>query len=70
VIWKALAKDGADLPANQSVHAEANRERIAVGETIDFEFLPLQTGEYKFEVYFNNNASTNIKVAEMVMLIK
>jgi FtsP/CotA-like multicopper oxidase with cupredoxin domain len=70
VIWKALAKDGADLPANQSVHAEANRERIAVGETMDFEFLPLQTGEYKFEVYFNNNARANFKVAEMVMFVK
>jgi manganese oxidase len=69
VIWKALAKDGADLPANQSVHAEANRQRIAVGETMDFQFLPQQTGEYKFEVYLNN-ASRNIKVAEMVMLVK
>jgi len=69
VIWKAFAKDGAELPANQSVHAEANRQRIAVGETMDFEFLPRQTGEYKFEVYIHNPGA-NVKVAEMVMLVK
>jgi FtsP/CotA-like multicopper oxidase with cupredoxin domain len=69
VIWKALAKDGAELPANQAVHAEANRQRIAVGETMDFEFLPQQQGEYKFEVYIHN-PGVNIKVVEMVMLVK
>jgi len=57
------------LPANQSVHAEANRQRIAVGETMDFEFLPRQTGEYKFEVYIKN-ASQDFQVGEWVMLVK
>lgn len=68
-VWRVLAKDGADLPANQSVYAEASRQRIAVGETMDFEFLPKQAGEYKFEVYMNN-PSASFKVVEMVMLVK
>ena len=69
VIWKALAKDGMELPANQSVHAEANRQRIAVGETMDFEFLPSQQGEYKFEVHVNN-PTVDIRVVELVMQVK
>lgn len=69
VIWKALAKDGADLPASQALHAEANRQQIAVGETMDFEFLPQKPGEYKFVVYFKT-AVQDIQVAEWVMLVK
>ena len=69
MIWKILAKDGADLPTHQSVSMPANRQPLSVGETMDFEFLPRQPGEYKFEVHYNI-PNTNTKVVEMVMLVK
>ena len=39
VTWKALAKDGAALPAQQALEQPA-RQRVALGETYDFEFAP------------------------------
>jgi FtsP/CotA-like multicopper oxidase with cupredoxin domain len=39
VIWRRLAKDGATLPPDQAVPAPS-AQRIAVGETYDFEFTP------------------------------
>lgn len=39
VTWKAVAKDGADLPPQQSTMREA-RQLVSVGETYDFEILP------------------------------
>ena len=43
--WRALAKDGADLPADQARVRKA-RLFIVAGETYDFEFTPPQAGEY------------------------
>ncbi|MGH2652327.1 MAG: hypothetical protein ACRDHK_14085, partial [Actinomycetota bacterium] len=43
--WRALAKDGADLPAAQATERSAV-QWVAVGEIYDFEFLPLLPGEY------------------------
>jgi hypothetical protein len=37
--WKALAKDGADLPESQRAIAPA-RQQVTVGETYDFELVP------------------------------
>ena len=39
VTWKAVAKDGAALPPKQSIE-EPSQQRVAVGETYDFEFTP------------------------------
>ena len=46
--WRALAKDGADLPASQSVLRPA-RMLAGPGETADFEFTPVQPGLLAFE---------------------
>lgn len=43
--WRALAKDGADLPASQAIVGPA-RVAVDVGETYDFEFTPTIAGEY------------------------
>ena len=43
--WRALAKDGADLPRAQATERAA-RLFIDVGETYDFEFTPKRAGEY------------------------
>jgi len=36
LLWKPVAKDGADLPPNQQVPRPALRQTISVGETYDF----------------------------------
>jgi hypothetical protein len=49
VVWRALAKDGADLPSD----AEGPRPAelmISPGETYDFEIQPEQPGEWRLEV--------------------
>jgi len=46
--WRALAKDGADLPAHRQVDGPA-RQRLGVGETADFQFTPAP-GEYEIVV--------------------
>jgi len=43
--WRALAKDGADLPRSQATPRPA-RLIIDVGETYDFEFTPTHAGNY------------------------
>lgn len=49
VRWRAIAKDGADLPEAQRV--ESNAEQIlTVGETRDYEVRPIAPGNLKFEV--------------------
>jgi len=45
VTWKAVAKDGADLPAAQATTRRAVQP-IMVGETYDFEFNPPERGVY------------------------
>ncbi len=46
VQWRAIAKDGADLPAAQR-RVGAARVRLGVGETADFEFIPQRPGDLK-----------------------
>lgn len=41
IAWRAVAKDGADLPPGQQVVRPALRQTIAVGETFDFVIDPL-----------------------------
>ncbi|MCI0432624.1 MAG: multicopper oxidase domain-containing protein, partial [Gemmatimonadetes bacterium] len=45
VTWRPLAKDGADLPLQHAIPTPAT-QRLAVGETFDFEFLPPARGDY------------------------
>ena len=48
--WRAIAKDGADLPARQAVVKPAD-QRVAVGETYDFEYRREKAGESILEVF-------------------
>ena len=63
-MWKPLAKDGATLPAEQTDLRPA-RQRISVGETVDFELQPSDSrwqwlevrgrdGEWLFQVPISN----------------
>jgi FtsP/CotA-like multicopper oxidase with cupredoxin domain len=49
VRWRAVAKDGEDLPPAQAIEQEA-RQVVAVGETYDFEFEPATKGDLRLEV--------------------
>jgi len=48
VQWRAVAKDGADLPASQQTVTKAS-VRLMAGETYDFEWTPAP-GEYELSV--------------------
>jgi len=64
VRWRAVAKDGEDLPPGQAIEQEA-RLVIAVGETYDFEFEPTTKGDLRLEVLrlFNRTwAVTEVQV--------
>jgi FtsP/CotA-like multicopper oxidase with cupredoxin domain len=50
VTWRAIAKDGADLPSSQATERRA-RQTVSVGETYDFEFQPQSTTELRLEVF-------------------
>ena len=47
--WRAVAKDGFTLPAQQAT-VGPSVARVASGETADFEFTPDQPGDLRFEV--------------------
>ena len=46
VQWRAVAKDGYDLPPAQAVMERATRS-VWVGETFDAEFAPTEPGTYR-----------------------
>jgi FtsP/CotA-like multicopper oxidase with cupredoxin domain len=48
VQWRRVARDGAELPAGQALTGPS-AERVDVGETRDFEFVPV-SGEYRLVV--------------------
>ncbi len=47
--WRAVAKDGADLPMRMKVASEASLH-ITSGETYDFEYVPEISGELQLKV--------------------
>jgi FtsP/CotA-like multicopper oxidase with cupredoxin domain len=55
VEWRAISKDGADLPPQQATLRDAV-QTISVGETYDFEFSPKEPGDY--EVRFCSDFGT------------
>jgi manganese oxidase len=49
VSWRAIAKDGADLPSPLATVRPA-RQQLGNGETFDFELVPATTGEMRISV--------------------
>ncbi|HET6617019.1 MAG TPA: hypothetical protein VFH69_04340, partial [Gemmatimonadota bacterium] len=47
-MWRAVAKDGADLQRRLRTMGYADVV-VSVGETMDFEFRPSEPGEYRLE---------------------
>lgn len=50
VMWRPMAKDGANLPVGQMKMIPAAAQAITIGETRDFQFQPNKAGNYIFEV--------------------
>ena len=47
--WRAVAKDGMDLPADQAVESPSEVQ-MGNGETYDFDFVPTVPGEIRIDV--------------------
>jgi len=61
VQWRAVAKDGADLPPNQAT-ARAATQIISVGETYDFEYTAATEGDFRIDVLRAGNVMTTMPV--------
>ena len=62
--WRAIAKDGRDLPTERAIVLDAVRD-ISVGETYDFEFAPKEPGDY--ELKFRSLLGT--EVTQMIAVV-
>ena len=62
VRWRAVAKDGADLPPAQALEQEV-RQVVSVGETYDFEFEPPTKGDLRLDAM--RPANGTLAVAEV-----
>ena len=60
--WRAIARDGADLPPEQALMQEA-RQSTLPGETFDFEYQPAEAGDLQLEV---SNARLKMKVIQQI----
>jgi manganese oxidase len=47
VSWRAVAKDGMDLPPDQATLRPA-RQQMGMGETYDFELAPVEEANLRF----------------------
>jgi FtsP/CotA-like multicopper oxidase with cupredoxin domain len=59
--WRAVAKDGADLPPHQATVRPA-RQRVAVGETYDFQVTPAGPGNLRLELRLERRDRPNLVV--------
>ena len=65
VRWRALAKDGADLPDEGRVMRPA-RQLISIGETYDFELTPREAGNLQLMI----RTSAGVIIGTMSLLVR
>ena len=63
--WRAVAKDGADLPANQAV-LQDSQQLLWTGETYDFEYEPQEIGSLRLEVGSSPTAARPWKIVQRI----
>lgn len=63
--WRAIAKDGMDLPADQAT-VRRSAQQMGNGETYDFEFTPTAPGGLKIEV----TAATGVLLVSMPIRVR
>jgi FtsP/CotA-like multicopper oxidase with cupredoxin domain len=60
--WRAMAKDGADLPHSQAMIKDAQQD-LSSGEIYDFEYTPREPGRLRLEVV---NSGLNSKIVQAI----
>jgi len=66
VQWRAVAKDGADLPPAQAITQEAS-QMVWIGETYDFEYQSQEAGSLQLELKNRPNAlTTSWKIVQRI----
>lgn len=63
--WRAIAKDGADLPPAQATMSEA-RTTLFVGETRDYEFAPKSPGKFVLRFLNGQNGS---EISQVIFVV-
>lgn len=63
--WRAIAKDGADLPPQQAAVSEA-RTTLFVGETRDYEFAPKSPGKFVLRFLNGQNGS---EISQVIFVV-
>jgi hypothetical protein len=66
VQWRAIAKDGADLPPTQVVMRDASQFTFA-GEIYDFEYQPQEPGILRVEVA---SGALQMKVMQQIEVLR
>jgi len=69
VQWRAIAKDGADLPPNQAT-VRAAMLTIGVGETYDFEYEPTAPGDLRIDVAIFRGVVGNVIVTNPIRVVR
>lgn len=64
-MWRAIAKDGADLPPQQAVISKA-RTTLFVGETRDYEFAPKSPGKFVLRFLNGQNGS---EISQVIFVV-
>jgi FtsP/CotA-like multicopper oxidase with cupredoxin domain len=65
VYWRAVAKDGADLP-NAARRLVPARQGISIGETFDFQLTPSEPGAMRLEV----RSGAGVLLARMPLVVR
>jgi len=66
-MWRAIAKDGADLPRQQARTSDA-RTRLFVGETRDYEFAPASPGKFVLR-FFNGQDGGGSELSQVIVVV-
>lgn len=64
-MWRAIAKDGADLPAQQAIMSQA-RTTLFVGETRDYEFAEKSPGKFVLRFLNGQNGS---EISQVIFVV-
>ena len=67
--WRAIAKDGADLPPQQATMQDAVDVELGVGETRDFEFSPTAKADYKLQFTGDLNTGNLHEVVQYIRVV-
>lgn len=60
--WRAIAKDGMDLPEDQVSQRESEIQ-MGNGETYDFDFVPMEPGNLRLDITAaNGNLLTSMPI--------